>query len=36
MDHDQFNAFWKETLDELASVPLDAEVEMADERGHHA
>ena len=33
MDHDQFNAFWKETLDELASVPMDAEVEMADDEG---
>ena len=33
MNHDQFNAFWKETLDELASVPMDAEVEMADPEG---
>ena len=33
MDHDQFNAFWKETLDELASVPMDAEVEMVDDEG---
>ena len=33
MNHDQFNAFWKETLDELASVPMEAEVEMADPEG---
>ena len=30
---DQINAFWKETLDELASVPMDAEVEISDPEG---
>ena len=30
---DQINAFWKETLDELGTVPMDAEVEISDPEG---
>ena len=30
---DQINAFWKETLDELADVPMEAEMEISDPEG---
>ena len=33
MNLDQINTFWKETLDELAEVPMEAEVEISDPEG---
>jgi len=33
MNLETINAFWKETLDELATVPMDAEVELHEPDG---
>ena len=33
MNLEDINAFWKETLDELATVPMEAEVEISDPSG---